>query len=67
MPVSIYDLHILYIIILQEVSQKGEKVAQLEKDKATLLKDLFEVRAKQRTQQHRGVAPTRDFNESTLM
>lgn len=33
---------------LQEVSQKSDKISQLEREKATLIRDMFESRSKNR-------------------
>ncbi|XP_067929850.1 suppressor APC domain-containing protein 2-like isoform X2 [Watersipora subatra] len=54
-------------MLTKEVSQKGDKIAQLEKDKAALLKDLFEVRAKHRPHQQSRGPQHRPFDESTLI
>ena len=41
--------HVYMYTFLQEVGDKGEKITQLEKEKASLIRELFEARTKHKS------------------
>jgi hypothetical protein len=45
---AIHSFHLILSSLLQEVTEKQDRITQLEKEKSLLVRELFEERAKRR-------------------